>query len=331
MTVQADLTALAPADAAVLQGLQRVCGVEVLAGGAPPLHWPGAVLATVEQADGSSHSWATAETALAQPDAYWGRPGAQALVSAPTPGPELSPQAPQLPEVAARMPGGRTLEITNQLDTRRRDGKPLGSQRSGDMGCGFGQRFWALLGDGDIAWVLPEGQRVAAVSYEDRYLNTPISCALLVDVISALKARYEPLDGWDAPRVEVATMFIDRPPRGAGLGSTWTAEWPDSARRDAALREAFAYAGIEAQVLSAGKHDLLHGRRLLVSFTDGTRLSIVPDQGWAYWTLDRSSDARLPTSFSLDAKPAELGRMLAEFGADVRGHRLPTLVAVYRG
>ena len=215
------------------------------------------------------------------------------------------------PEPTHTASGGWTVEIGRDLDGK---------------GSGFGHRFWAALGRGDITSVLPSGKCVTSVMYEDRYLHTPVACALLVEVVSALKTHYEPRSAWDAPPVCVRTMLIESKPM-RHRGSVWTADWTDDALRNRVLREALAYAGLDAQVISLPKNATRHARLLVVDFDDKTRLRVMLDQGLSYWTVDKNSMDR-HDGFLPNGDPKSMGAALGEIRVDLRGHETPTMVVV---
>jgi hypothetical protein len=99
---------------------------------------------------------------------------------------------------------------------------------------------------------------------------------------------------------------------------------------DEALSSAFEYCGIAVEVSSLLRQDLIHGRRLLIAFTDGTQICVVPDQGMAYWTLARSQWRTPVATFGMHESPAVLGERLAEIKIGVAGADLPTLVSTDR-
>ncbi len=312
VTSLADLTGLSPQNTAILESLQAVCNVELKVGTAPMLQRPGYCIATVKLHDGTCQSWASKDESAVQPDQHWGQPSDRPVVVSISGPPSLTEKSVQMRKLAAA--GGKTFEITSQLD---------------GGGSGFGLRFWGLLGGGLISNALPEAKSVASVTYEDRYLATPVACALLVEVISALKSFYDQNDGWGNPSINVMTMDIDES-KPMWRKDQWTSDWPSSALRDSAVRSAFDYCGMTVEIKSLNKFGLIHGRRLLISFTDGSQFCVVFDQGLAYWTLARSQVQTPLVSFTMDQAPNVLGERLAEIKVGVEGHELPTLISIDR-
>ena len=211
--------------------------------------------------------------------------------------------------------GARALELTCELD-----GPVLG----------FGRRFWEAVSPIDATNGLPSDKTIVELTYEDRYLATPLSCALLVEVISALKQRYEGLDRWDDPKVQVTTMEVDesKPRRSR---DQWFSDWSSHSVRDEALVAALEYCGLRARVNSKDKRDLIHGRRLCVQFSDGSECTVWLDQGLSFWSLSREPGRHVSAAFPCASSSSVLGERLAECRVDVSGHVLPTQVFVTEG
>lgn len=299
-----EISDLSLENASVLTGLKAACGVELAVGNAPTARASGLLLATVQLGDGSCTSWAIGDPAAALPNSSWAQLDRAPLVSGPSDAPALSAAPVHLQ--AASSQGMHALELTTELD---------------GLGSGFGQRFWAAVrGKGGQA-ALPVDRSVVAVAYSDRYLVTPISCALLVEVVCALKALYEPLDRWSVELVTVDTLDID--PAGWRSQELWNSNWPDSALRGRALTEAFAYSGLNCQVRCGAKQQVKHRRELRVQFDRGPDLVVWLDQGLGYWSVPRQ-DPRI--SFPCSQPVTALGQQLAEIGVTVAGHPQSTLV-----
>ena len=215
----------------------------------------------------------------------------------------------------AKMPpptsaGARAIEVAGELD---------------GPGQGFGTRFWAAVSPPDLPNGLPVDRSVVSVSYEDRYLVTPLSCALLVELISALKVRFESIDRWDNPEIKVSSMYIDDTRQGRHRDQ-WTSDWPSTGLRDAALQSALEYSGLKASVTSKAKRDLIHGRRLVIHFDRGPDCTLWMDQGLSYWTVSRQQARTSAIVFSVADDAAALGERLAEVKIGVEGHGLPTQI-----
>lgn len=308
VTTLADLSSLSIGNTSTLRSLEAICGVKLLVGKPPALSGPGACLATVEALDGTCTSWGTSDRELAVPDSRWGVSGSRPLVVSASPAPALTGAAPKLPPPASA--GARAIEVAGELD---------------GPGQGFGGRFWDAVCPPELPNGLPLDRSIVSVSYEDRYLVTPLSCALLVEVISALKVRFESIDRWSDPHVVVSSMHIDDARQGRHR-EQWTSDWPSTELRDAALQSAFEYCGLRASITSKAKRDLIHGRRLVIRFDRGPACTLWMDQGLSYWTVDRQQSRTSAVMFPITNNAAVLGEQLAQVKVGVAGHGLPTQI-----
>ncbi|MFM2328770.1 MAG: hypothetical protein RLZZ494_873, partial [Pseudomonadota bacterium] len=292
----------------VLNSLQSVCGIKLAVGRAPTVRAQGVALATVRMSDGTCTSWAIGDLATARPNSAWAQLDHSPLVTSSTDAPEFFADAVQLPGARSRVM--YALELTHELD---------------GPGVGFGQRFWAAVRAKGGDTLVPTDRSVVAVGYGDRYLVTPISCALLVEVVNALKAIYEPLDRWSVPSVTVDTMDIE--PQSRRSQNLWISNWPDTTLRGDALREAFAYCGLASQVISGPRQQVRHCRELRVRFESGPDLVVWFDAGLGYWSVPRHDPQ---VSFLCSQPVALLGQQIAEIGVTVMGHALSTMVFLSR-
>lgn len=308
-----DLQLVSRENVAVLQGLEALGSVSLQTGEAPTLAGDGLCLATVERSDGTCLTWATTDFSCASCGVHWGQLSEGIVVTAPTTAQQLKAGAFRLPSLD--VPGVESFEITNQLDGK---------------GVGFGDRLWTHIGGGDLSSVLPKGCVPVSVEYEDRYLATPIACALLLEVISGIKSYYQAEGDWNDVHVQIKTMLIDEERFSRSRGHWWGADWDSTDRRDFAIEAAFEYSGMTASVVSAPKRELSHGRRLILNFQDGLKLTLWLDQGWSYWALAKHHKQTALATFNMTLPPAELGEALAEFRIDVQGHDLSTQIFLDR-
>ncbi|EER62046.1 hypothetical protein AcdelDRAFT_0323 [Acidovorax delafieldii 2AN] len=93
----------------------------------------------------------------------------------------------------------------------------------------FGTRFWAAVNPQDLLNGLLIDRSIVSISYEDRYMVTPLSCALWVETISVLKARFEPLDRWANPEIMVSSIYIEDS-RSVRHRDKRTSDWPAAVR-----------------------------------------------------------------------------------------------------
>lgn len=310
VTPTTDLGLLSPENAAVIRSLQTLGEVSLKAGTPPGLSGPGYCFATIERQDGTYTTWATNDNHAALCDRHWGQLSDGIVIFAPTSNQQISDQSIFLP--SSEIAGVQLFEITNELNGH---------------GAGFGDRFWKHLAHDDLSALFHKGAIPTSIEYEDRYLSTPVSCALLLDVLSSIKSHFQSQNDWGEVPVRVITMAIDEG-RSVRNRSNWWSDWETTVKRDQSLEAAFNYSGISASVLSTDKRNLSHGRRLTVRFHNGGYLVVWLDQGWSYWTISKTHRHTAYTTFSMALPTNTLGETLADFRVDVQGHDLPTQVFV---
>lgn len=162
----------------------------------------------------------------------------------------------------------------------------------------FGQRFWdVLFNDHEEAQSLMNNTRITGVHYTDRYLQNPVSLALLGSILRPLKTKLT-----DGAEVTLDTLFKDKDRPGNRPFHDWMsiADFQDFADQwfAAALGRP-----VELTVFDSPR-DIPHHRKLTVTFEDGQVLKIRFDQGMGYWRINFSSqwhyfDFRDDVSFQL--------------------------------
>lgn len=310
VTPTADLSRLSHENAAVIRGLEALGSVSLIVGVAPALKREGLCLATVKRSDGTHSSWATNDVECARCGPRWGGLTSGIVVYSPTSHPWLQGDSVALP--SNEVPGVLSCAISNELDGK---------------GAGFGQRFFSQICGGDLFTLFPKGAIPTALEYEDRYLATPIACALLVDVVSAVKAQFQARGDWGDVPIQVTTMTIEGGKQSRSRG-TWWSDWEFTDQRDMALKAAFDYSGMPASIVTKEKRFLGHGRRLTLWFASGGKLCLWLDQGWSYWAVAKLHRQTPLAAFDMRLPATVLGEALAEFRIDVQGHELPTQVFV---
>lgn len=193
---------------------------------------------------------------------------------------------------------------------------------------GFGSRFWALLASqhSETRQLLADQHdEVTGVGYQDRYLFSPLSVAILVEVVAALRENIGQ-GRWAAPvTIKTAVRRADAAPRSHHM--LWS-DWNDMTVRNQVLSETFGYLGMGASVESHERTQaLMHGRLLEINWASGKRLTIRFDQGVSYWRVAQEERDRGRYPF-LDRNPLEQARYLAEMKLNLVGDSLPTQIFV---
>jgi hypothetical protein len=174
---------------------------------------------------------------------------------------------------------------------------------------------------------------VVSIQYSDRYLFTPVSIALLLEIIAGLREIVGPAR-WDNPDI-VVTTTRSRGGAESRIVNTVYADWRDLSVRDAVMEASFGYLGLDAKLAVQDKFVVQHGRVLDVGFSNGKHLIVRLDQGVSYWRV--SSPAHSPKKFStwFDFGPTgtvgleptrieEQAKRVAEMAVVIEGGALPT-------
>ena len=221
---------------------------------------------------------------------------------------QLRPNSPALLE------GDRELEVQDELDG------PLQQ---------FGARFWEVLSSkhpGLEALLNDEEDPLVELNYRDRYLFTPISVALLAQVIDGLRSVISQVR-FDVPQVKICTTDC----RPAGVNQArrkiWS-DWDDSDLRNDLCEATFDYFGITARVYSGDIQSVGHGRLLELVFESGKAVTVRLDQGISYWRCGRSAPA-YQTFFDVDGRDIDAQvQQLSHLNVPVEGGAMPTQLFV---
>ena len=132
---------------------------------------------------------------------------------------------------------------------------------------------------------------IAEVVYTDRYVCSPLVVNLLVNVLYEIKGYCDDIVNFriQGRRYQKTDSRIPWQP--------WH-DWHTWQERDDAIRQAFEYCGLEADVLSLPT--LPHYRQLQLRLRSGKQLTIQFDQGLSFWEAERSSN-RHQQKFNFDA------------------------------
>ena len=192
---------------------------------------------------------------------------------------------------------------------------------------GFGTRFWTYLADQHAATktlLANQSDDVAALVYRDRYLFTPLSVALLAEVVCGLR-QIIGQGRWAAPAVQVVTTNRRSAGENASRKTLWS-DWQDMSVRDQVLAATFHYQGIDAVVQLADNASTGHGRLLEIKWSSGKTLTVRLDQGVSYWR-SAHSNTRQDNDLNLNNETIESqAKHLAELAIDIEGSMLPTQI-----
>ena len=233
------------------------------------------VLAVIRDRQGTMAIAAPAANQAA-PGPDWGLGEDRALVQGP---------APDLP-AAQNFASDRLVALSSGNARLIRAGKQLDGPAAN-----FGRAFWQLLAnEAPLTITAIQTHKVRTITYSDRYLLTPLSTRLLVEVIRKMP-------GAKAASLKVSTGRLLRTERqGWAVFHTFD---QDSVRRDV-LGAMFPGARIDIR----DKAELPHARFFELQLGDGGNLTILLDQGFGAWRADGSP------KHDFGAEPARQARSL---------------------
>jgi len=215
---------------------------------------------------------------------------------------------------AKELEGDREIEVHHELDGALQ---------------GFGQRLWDLVATEHSATnniLNNKNDDILKVLYSDRYLFTPLSVALLGEVISSLR-EIVGQGRWAVDKMQIVTANCRSFGENRSKNTVW-ADWHDTSVRDAVVQSTFDYMGIETTVEAGSISATGHGRLLEIEFVSGVKLTIRFDQGVSYWRSSYSN-SKQASSFNVGSKDAEFqGTRLAELDLELEGSIMSTQLFV---
>lgn len=192
---------------------------------------------------------------------------------------------------------------------------------------GFGTRFWTYLADQHAATktlLTNQNDDVTALVYRDRYLFTPLSVALLAEVVCGLR-QIIGQGRWAAPAVQVVTTNRRSAGENKSRKNLWS-DWLDMSVRDQVLAATLHYQGVDAVVQLADNASTGHGRLLEIKWSSGKTLTVRLDQGVSYWR-SAHSNTRQDNDLNLNSETIESqAKHLAELAINIEGAQLPTQI-----
>ncbi|MHC4891958.1 MAG: DUF1998 domain-containing protein [Planctomycetota bacterium] len=164
---------------------------------------------------------------------------------------------------------------------------------------GFGDRFWELLASNsnELRSKLASGSALRMVKYADRYVKSPFTALVLVEVLGALKRRSS---CWtEETGFRLATLGVQ--------DSRWYPDvlhhdWDAVSTQTAVLQGMFEPFRGQVSVYDRSQQ-VGHSRNLEMIWEDGAEIEVHLDQGFGFLNGGRS-----PFDFSLDAN-AQIARV----------------------
>lgn len=269
------------------------------------------MLAEVLDAQGCM-SWASRDVGVGLPGDTWGQMGSAVLVKA-----RLSENTAvgdsvrfkTKPPVEPSPKAGR-IDVKNQLD--------------GQVDS-FGKKLLERLNDSVQGQLLESDADICTVIYRDRYLNSPLPVALLLNFIGSIKESY--LARWDNPTVEIVTVALSEEIRNFSHPTQVFHNWQNTCVRDAAMKAAFDQRGMNVVVRNLPKSLASHARILEIKMSDGHSLKLWFDQGFGYWGTPRPGTRASQTAttwFGFGEQTSWQGEEIAEGRYAVEGQSFST-------
>jgi DEAD/DEAH box helicase domain-containing protein len=278
---------LSAADKLAIRDFALLHNIGLIAGEAPVFGNGACALAMIGTEGNSCHFWASREGQPQFPGPAWGRPSIHPLARGKA---SITTQFTAVDlDTLLPPPGAQLIQIGSELDC---DLASFGARASKIMvqlltKCGSWQRAG-----------------IAQASYQDSYVSSPLVARLLIDTMSQIFSQ---------SGVQDAALIVEtRPPRSnEQRGQPWQIghDWRDAADQKAVIEQLGKQRGVRVSVLH---RDVPHGRYLSIDFRDGSRATIVLDQGFGAWAPPRNVSVRY------------------DFGADIaaQAKRLATVNAV---
>ena len=290
---------------------------------------PHITIMTVPDSERSNGGWLLAET-IGGHSIRWAMGNESAMVFGPEWGSMLAPL------VRAESEG--SLAVTGEVCTAEMI-RPVASN-SGDREIeiaheldgylqGFGSRFWQHIATNhpDFQTILKgPGNRIDSVIYRDRYLYSPLSVALLVELIKGLKSEMSSI----AKSLAEIQVITTNPRTNEGYWSrnkVWS-NWPNGETRNEVMKCMLQELGIGASIKVGDNLTTDHARVLEIELSSGSTLSVRLDQGVGYWRGERAVGQE-SDYFNPNVDDAELqARNLTNLRLRIAGSDRPTQIFV---
>lgn len=209
-----------------------------------------------------------------------------------------------------KISGDKEIEIASELD---------GNLQS------FGERFWSYIKSAyPAAQKLLENhnEKLVSISYNDRYLFSPINVALLFHVIDGLKINLgeERANKYDFELITTEKFSSYNYQQ----NKIWS-DWIDSDTRNQVIKLVFNNPKVHFSLNIKNKANMSHGRILVLKFSSGKDLVVRFDQGISYWTVGWATSPEMIV-FDFNASTTEQRDQILDFSNEIKGSDLPTQI-----
>lgn len=273
--------------------------------------------------------WLVAET-IASPSTRWAFSDNTALAFGPgwslTESPLISTdQGSTLPEPGKKL---ESLDI-RPVEVEQGDREIIVHRDLDGSLQGFGKRFWYKIAQEHtvVGKLLEEtDDDLVSLLYSDRYLFTPLSIALLTELVHGLR-ELSGRDRWAIATCDVVTADCRTRSANTVKNRLWV-DWRDTGVRDAMLKGVLEYIGVDVKVSSDTISKTDHSRFLEIGLRSGKVVTVRFDQGVSYWRSAHKNPSH-QTYFDLFSENVDAqSACLAELNIAIEGGMLPTYLFV---
>lgn len=280
----AQINALTPAEKIAFRDFAMRHHASLHAAATPIVGNGAGVIAAVTNSTPSSYVWASRDAAVALPGQSWGRPETSPIAR----GPSCLTMTTSPIDLDSLLPppGAEFLEIGTEFDVSlSKFGETVAKRLVEALKkCG--------------AW--PRGG-IAALSYRDPYVTSPLVSRLLIDTVAHIVSRSASPDA----SIAIHTLQPRINQKGFGPSKLWE-DWENAQDQKAVVEQLGQQKGL---ALSLTHGEVPHGRFMDITFKDGSNAMIVLDQGFGAWGIPRGRMVR----YDFAPAPQAQARWLASF------------------
>lgn len=223
----------------------------------------------------SSIRWATPNSEALAFSEEWGASKEQYLLKSPIG---------QIKEFKAR-----EISLHDLLPKNKHEVFVVGNELNGPIQS-FGERFWGLVKNKHAgANDLLRETKITSVTYSDKYIVSPLSACLILQIIEGLKVHFAP-----DVKVHFKLQKTSEARPYAPTPSKTFHNWPQSNIRDRVLEGLMKSASLTGSISSS--NTIAHYREMEIILNNKKRLILRLDQGVGYWREAAQNNA----SFDFD-------------------------------
>lgn len=186
-----------------------------------------------------------------------------------------------------------------------------------------GERFWKLLvnASSGLSAQIQQGARVRAIRYNDRYLHSPLTMAILRQVTTHIASNTQ-----DAGSNVSLNVLAERAKGEREGARAFQHDWASDSDRERIFARLFAKPAWDARLEIRDKRDLPHDRKLEIEFDSGAVATVRLDMGFGF--LRVSGYRGFDFAASCDAQAVAIANAIDSARVMNDGHPAVTFVQV---